>query len=929
MTSLRIRADDREIIAGEERALTIGRDAGADVTCTDERVSRKHLLVRRDSTGWTVEDSGSLNGTYLDGERIQKLRVDRAVRLLLGDPVDGVPIDFEPLSDAGVTTFAGAVVEAPTAFAEVPRQQQSGPPPLRVRALGRDFTLSGDDALTIGRDSGCSLRVDDPRVSRLHAVVRRDQNGWFVEDVGSTNGTFAEGRRVAQLRVEGDVSLLLGDAQDGVRLDLVPLVAQVPTAREAGLRTATHPESDVGRVTMLHSLSQVVRIGRSSDNDVVINDFLVSRHHAELRSDAGQGWRLIDLNSHNGTFVNGQRVISAPLSEGDIVTLGRQHLRLRGGTLEEYTETGKIGFAADGITQRSPEGRVLLDSVSFALEPSSFLAVVGTSGAGKSTLLNALAGFRPAASGRVLCGGRDLYAWYDELRQRIGYVPQDDILHRQLTVRRALQYSAELRYPPDVSTADRDRRIDEVMAELGLTQRADLAIEKLSGGQRKRVSIALELLTKPDLLFLDEPTSGLDPGMEKSLMSLLRELADGGRTVIVITHSLQSLKLCNRVLFMAPGGKVAFFGPPDEALAFFGRDDFADVFSDLETRQDLDWKGQFQASGIAERFVRRPLAASPDTAAGPGPPPPHHSWTRQFSTLVRRYVAVIASDRVNRVLLIVQAPFLALIIFAALGSGSFDVSNATALRGAQLTALFLVTGITFLAAGNAIREIVKEFPIYQRERSVGLSISAYVASKVVVLAVITVLQAAVLVLVAAARQGGPAHGAALPGPMRLELIVDMALAGIAALGLGLLVSAIVKSADKALTLLPLLLVPQQVLSNPLLQIETKPVLSQLAPVSSARWGYAISGSTIDLNALTAVANSQLPPGADKADLQGFYNHDSRTWLIDAGWLVLLFGIEVVATGYALRRRDPTLLGSPVPRAGQVAPQPVIAIQGAQ
>ena len=928
MTSLRIRADGHEMVAGGERVLTIGRGA-ADVSCADTRVSKKHLLVRRDATGWLVEDSGSLNGTYHDGERIQTLRVEHAVRLLLGDPVDGVAIDFEPLNDVSVTSIAGAV-EAPTVLAAAPRPQEPGPVPLRVRALDRDFTLSGDDALTIGRHRESALRLDDPRVSRLHAVVRRDQDGWLVEDVGSANGTFADGHRVTQLRIDGDLSLLLGDARSGVRLDLSPAAEQVPAGRETGVPTPAHPEHGGARVTKVHSVSNVVRIGRSSDNDVVVNDLLVSRHHAELRSDSGQAWRIVDLSSHNGTFVNGQRVSSAPLAEDDVVMLGRQQLRLRRGKLEEYTQTGTIGFAAEGITQRTPEGRVLLDGVSFALEPSSFLAVVGSSGAGKSTLLNALAGFRPAASGRVLCGGRDLYAWYDELRQRIGYVPQDDILHRQLTVRRALQYSAELRYPPDVSAADRNRRIDEVMGELGLTQRAELAIEKLSGGQRKRVSIALELLTKPDLLFLDEPTSGLDPGMEKSLMSLLRELADGGRTVIVITHSLQSLKLCNRVLFMAPGGRVAFFGPPDDALAFFGRDDFADVFSDLEANQDLDWKGKFQSSGIADRFVRRPLAASgPEAAVGPGPPPPTHSWRRQFSTLTRRYVAVIASDRVNRLLLIVQAPFLGLIMFAALSPGGFDVNNSTALRSAQLTTLFLVTGITFLAAGNAIREIVKEFPIYQRERSVGLSISAYVASKVVVLGVITVVQAAVLVLLAAARQGGLAHGAALPGPMRLELIVDMALAGIAALGLGLLVSAIVKSADKALTLLPLLLVPQQVLSNPLLQIETKPVLSQLAPISSARWGYAISGSTIDLNALTAVANSQLPPGAGKTDLQGIYNHDSRTWLIDGGWLVVLFGIEVVATGYALRRRDPTLLGSPVPRAAQQASQPAIATQGAQ
>ena len=309
-----------------------------------------------------------------------------------------------------------------------------------------------------------------------------------------------------------------------------------------------------------------LRIGRDPTNEIVVDDLLASRHHAEIRPDAAGRWVITDLGSHNGTHVNGRAVRQAVLSELDVVGIGQAMFRVSGGTLEQYAPSGDVSIEAAGLTVRSPTGTVLLDRVGFTLHDRTFLAVVGPSGAGKSTLINAITGFRPATEGTVRYNGRDLYAEYDELRRRIGLVPQDDVVHTQLTVRQALGFAAELRFPPDVSRADRTSRVDEVMAELGLTHRADVVVGALSGGQRKRVSVALELLTRPSLLVLDEPTSGLDPGYERTLMDLLRSLADGGRTVIVVTHSVQSLMLCDRVLFLAPGGHTAYFGPPQLAL---------------------------------------------------------------------------------------------------------------------------------------------------------------------------------------------------------------------------------------------------------------------------------------------------------------------------------------------------------------------------
>src|SRR3954470_14582290 len=356
------------------------------------------------------------------------------------------------------------------------------------------------------------------------------------------------------------------------------------------------PPIRLGEPSGVHETTgQRVSIGRAPDNDVVLPDLTVSARHAVLDRAGDGSYVITDLGSSNGTFVNGARVQKSRVDEGSVLSLGRHLLRFTGGHLEEYVETGQAYLEALNLTVTTEEGRVILSDVSFSLGPSSLLAVVGPSGAGKSTLTNALNGFRPASSGAVLYGGRDLYRHYDDIRQRIGFVPQDDILHPLLTVRRALEYAAELRFPPDVTKQERSARIDEVLEELDLTERATTRIAKLSGGQRKRVSVALELLTKPSLLFLDEPTSGLDPGNERQVMALLQDLAKGGRTVIVVTHSTQSLHLCDRALFLAPGGKLAYIGEPRDALRYFGipsEAGYAATFSALEEQKDIDWKAR-------------------------------------------------------------------------------------------------------------------------------------------------------------------------------------------------------------------------------------------------------------------------------------------------------------------------------------------------
>jgi len=675
---------------------------------------------------------------------------------------------------------------------------------------------------------------------------------------------------------------------------------------------AAQSSVDLGRRVAFRPLAAgLVRVGRAPGCDILLTDPHVSRYHAELRWDPQQGWQVRDLGSHNGTFVNGHRVSVAPLREGDLLTVGRRHLRLVRGGLEEY-ESGDVRLDAVDLGVHTSDGRALLQHVSLSVEKGAFVAVVGPSGAGKTTLLNALTGFRPADQGAVFYGGRNLYTDYDELRRQIGYVPQDDIVHAQLTVRQALSFAAELRFPRDVPAAERERRVDEVMHELGLTERANLVIEKLSGGQRKRVNIGVELLTKPSPLFLDEPTSGLDPGLERGIMTLLRDLSRGGRTVVVVTHAVQSLNLCDRVLILSPGGRVAYYGPPAAALAYFGRTDFVDVFTDLEAGRDTAWDQRFWATPDYATYVAQPVSSLPPAPSAPEPPPtglrPPRDWPRQAWILTRRYFDTIIADRRNLVFLLLQAPVLALIMLLAIGSGTFvRQPHHTSPPLAQTAVTILVLVMTMTGLLNAIREIVKEAPTYRRERFVGLSIPAYVLSKLAVLGPFTVVQAIIVVLLGFASQTGPS---------KLALIVDATCAGLAAMALGLMVSAMMRSTDKAISVLILVLVAQLVMAMPILDIAHKPVLGELSWLSSARWGVDAVGSTVNLNVIQPMGL----PGSHPEWDQGFW-----PWSGEILMLLILTVACIAGAMWLLRRNDPSLLSGP-PRAARVvaAPAPAVA-----
>lgn len=761
---------------------------------------------------------------------------------------------------------------------------------LDLVAGGRRMAVPSGRPFVVGRGEDVDLDLHHPNVSRRHLVVEAGPGGWTVADA-SRNGTFLGERRIDRIPVTGPLALRLGGVADGVTIELVPVAVASPPPRETRL-------VEQGQLSVVHPVrASSITVGREPGNDVVLDDLLVSRRHAQLQH-GPRGWTLTDLGSGNGTFVNGRRVTEAPIGPDDVIGIGHGLLRLDGDRLVTFVDRGGNSFEAEGLTVVTPQGKALLQSVGFALPGNSLLAVIGPSGAGKSTLLHALTGTRPADSGHVRYADRDLYDDYDELRHRIALVPQDDVLHTQLTVRQALTYAARLRFPADTSSADRRTRVEEVLDELGLTAHAGQRITSLSGGQRKRTSVALELLTKPSLLFLDEPTSGLDPGMDRSVMRTLRSIADDGRTVVVVTHNVANLELCDELLVLAPGGHVAYAGPPAEALRYFDRPDFADVFLLLATASGEEWARRFAESRDGARSRARAAVRRPSTRPTPSREVPgtvrrqQSPWT-QFAVLVRRYVAVIASDRQYAISLAVLPLVLCALAHAVPGSSGLSVAAARQAGEAQPSQLLLVLviGAALMGAAASVRELVKEREVYRRERAIGLSIGAYLASKVVVLAVVTGLQAVLFTAVSLLGRTGP-DDPLLLGSGQAEVLLAVLGVTWASMLTGLAISATIDNADRGMPLLVLLIMVQLILCGGLFPVDGRVVLEQLAWLVPSRWGFSMGAATTDLNVLR-------PDAGDPA-----WEHAVAIWISDASLLLATAGVLTIVTALLLARLDP-------------------------
>ncbi|MCH6159552.1 ABC transporter ATP-binding protein/permease [Streptomyces marispadix] len=881
------------------RPYRVGRDPQGDVVIDDARVSWRHATIRWGGHGWVIEDQGSTNGSYVRGQRIQQMELRPGMSVHLGNAEDGPRLDL-----SGSGTPQAPRGGGPGAQAAEPRQQGAGHP-------------GGPQAGATQAPPQQPVQQQPPQQPQQPGWQQQGQQhpGWQQQPPQQQPPQQHQQHAVPQQQgrqpMHGAQPMhphAPAQAQQG---HIPPQGAPGQDRRQA--HQGPHQGGQHGgdrSPTTFHQLAlgRVMRIGRALENELVVSDLQVSRHHAEFHASPDGRFEIHDLGSHNGTYVNGQPLPksgSTVITPQDTVGVGHSTFRLVGDRLEEFVDTGEVTFSARHLTVKVDNGKVILDNVTFGVPEKSLIGVIGPSGSGKSTLLRALTGYRPADVGEVLYDNRNLYQHFAELRQRIGLVPQDDILHKELRVRTALRYAARLRFPGDVAEAERNARVEEVLAELKLDVHADKKVTSLSGGQRKRVSVALELLTKPSLIFLDEPTSGLDPGMDRDVMQLLRGLADDGRTVLVVTHSVAELGLCDKLLVMAPGGGVAYFGPPGEALNFFGYGTWADVFSAFENYRDYDWMGRWHGSQHYQMYAADLDSVGPQQAQQVHAPPARtqkpQSWGSQFWTLVRRYVSVIASDKGFLALTVILPLVLggvSTLIPSDYGLGYGPLTKGRTNRDASTIMLIIAVGMCFSGAANSVRELIKERVIYERERATGLSRSAYLMSKVLVLGIVTAVQGVIISAIGFAPREMPAEGVIGEDLPAVEMTLAVITLGFTSMMFGLIISSLVKTAEKTMPLLVMFAIVQVVFTGVLFQLFDTPGVGQLSWLMPSRWAVAAMGATADMNTL-------LP--WEKGNPDPLWEHTAGTYVLD---MIVLLGLGVAlvfVVARLLRRHEPEVM----------------------
>jgi ABC transport system ATP-binding/permease protein len=688
------------------------------------------------------------------------------------------------------------------------------------------------DYIRLGRDSTCEVALPPAeylQVSALHARLERFPGGVRLVPLSRQNTTLLNGHPA-----DGPTLVKAGDrirlGSTGPVLEVLSLSADGPTPPVEGDSTDATIRAGESHMKMLRGTAAARRFplddggvfGRDLGKATYVLDHPhVSRRHAAARLDGGSVL-LSDLGSPNGTFLNGSPVWEpTALAVGDRIDIGPFALTFDGSGFVGGSRANAIELATHNVgrvvTARGT-GQLLplLEGISLVFRPGEFVCLLGPSGSGKTTLLAMLSGRAAPSEGVVTVNGRDLYAHFAAHKQDIAVVPQKDLLHDTLPVGLALRYTAELRLPPDTGRAELGGAVEDILGVVGLADRSQTLIRHLSGGQLKRASLANELLGRPSLLFLDEVTSGLDEQTDREVMELFRLVAEGGKTVVCITHNLANVEAtCGLVVILTAGGRLAFVGSPDEAKEYFRIPRLGEVYGKLSERPAEQWQAAFRASEWYQRYVQSRLPATPTprlpsspvpvAAALPSQPLPTPSPVRQAWVLARRYATVWRGDLPAAATLLGQTllvGFLLAVVFGPLG----DLSDPSERLPRTRSLLFLLGVSCFwFGCNTASKELVKERAIFVRERAVSVRPDSYFASKLVVLLSVAAVQATLLYAVVwtACQPAGAALG-------QWAFLVMLATVGTT---VGLLLSAVAASEEVATALVPVVVIPQIVLAG--------------------------------------------------------------------------------------------------------------------
>jgi ABC-type multidrug transport system ATPase subunit/rRNA maturation endonuclease Nob1 len=712
-----------------------------------------------------------------------------------------------------------------------------------VMAASRSFcTHCGANVISIGRARDNDVILDYPMISDHHARVTVLGDAAIIEALTATNSVAINSpdKKIVSSRLSKSDTVYFGS---------FPIPAVRLLAGSIGLGKKPH--------TLLNFTGQTMLLGRSPDCDVVLNHPMVAYHHARvLRSQTG--YIVEDLGLTSGTFVNGQRISGAiPISIGDSIRIGSYSFDFTApDEIKQRDYRGNVTLEARGVTVAvSRKRKRLIEDAWLTIYPSEIVALMGPSGAGKTTLMNALNGYTPPTGGVVLINGLDVYANYSQFCGHIGYVPQDDIMHRELTVGQALHYTARLRLPADHSKADIQARTKSILKLLDLEGTEDVLIgspEKkgISGGQRKRVNLAMELMTDPSILFLDEPTSGLSSEDALMVMKVLRDLANAGKTVLITIHQpgLEVFRLADTLLMVSKDknskdpAKMVYFGPayPD-AVEFFNPNGIAnakpgvdpspdEIMRGLSKGQTTQWLQQYAKSQYKRQYVDERLGKRPSDSSQPiGPKMKRELGLAQWQILVKRCLAIKIKDKWNTAILLAQAPIIASLLALVFGKMASD--ERYPMLGKTFTTIFLlIVSAIWLGCSNAAREIVGEWAVYHRERMVNLKIPSYIASKFTVLGGLCVIQCSIMLTIVY-------NWCHLQGPF-VPMLAVLIVASLVALALGLITSAVARTSEVAIALVPVLLLPMMFLGGMIQPVhDMMDAARPIASVIPARWAF--------------------------------------------------------------------------------------------